>query len=183
MKTQTFCEKIFALLSVEHADYLMSHFNDLLDEQRAQEHSVVSLYRTLRQTEIRLSLAINTYEVSGKHAEMVVQLLKTEEELLLEILHGNDAQPALPTVGGNLRWTGTVSDLTELIYGLHTVGSINEGKCDISEIVQAFERLFHIRLPQVYNTFLAIRNRKKERTVFLKKLYEMMGQKLSDMDR
>ena len=109
---------------------------------------------------------------------------KTEDqELLLEILHGNDAQPASPTVGGNLRWTGTVSDLTELIYGLHTIGSINEGKCDISEIVQAFERLFHIRLPQVYNTFLAIRNRKKERTVFLKKLYEMLGQKFSDMDR
>ena len=76
-----------------------------------------------------------------------------------------------------------VSDLAELIYGLHTASCVNDGRCDIKEIAEGFERLFNVRLPHIYNRFIAIRNCKNERAVFLKKLYDMLTCKLDELDR
>lgn len=180
---QVFCEKIFALTAVQNADYLLSSFNDLMDEQRSVERTLSSLLRTIRQIRIRLSFAIDAYEVSCKHAKMVLLLLETEETLLHDYFQENECQSTLPVSDSDLRWTGSASDLTELIYALHATGSVNEGKCDLSEIVLTFERIFHIQLPQVYNTFLAIRNRKKERAVFLKRLYDGLMLKMEDLDK
>lgn len=180
---QAFCNKIFALTSVQNADYLLSSFNDLMDEQRAAEQTPFSLLRTVRQIRIRLSIAMDTYEVSGKYAQMVFLLLETEEKLLCDHFQGAGGVPAIPAENPDLRWTGSVSDLTELIYALHATGSINEGKCDLSKIVLAFERMFRIHLTQVYNTFLSIRNRKKERAVFLNKLYDALILRMDDLDQ
>ena len=180
---QVFCEKIFALTTVQNADYLLLSFNDLMDEQRSIERTLLSLLRTIRQIRIRLSFAIDAYEVSGKHAKMVLLLLKTEETLLHDYFQENECQSTLPMSDSGLRWTGSASDLTELIYALHATGIINDGKCDLSEIVLTFERVFHIQLPQVENTLLAIRTRNKDRDVFLKRLYDGLILKMDDLDK
>ena len=73
--------------------------------------------------------------------------------------------------------------LIPLIYGLYLVGCINGGQCDIKEIVRIFEQMFHIKLPHIYNRFIAIRNRKNERAVFLKKLYDALIRKMDELDR
>lgn len=43
--------------------------------------------------------------------------------------------------------------------------------------------MFHIKLPHIYNRFIAIRNRKNERAVFLKKLYDALIRKMDELDR
>ena len=112
-----------------------------------------------------------------------MKLLKAEEELLGMIVSGKQ-HPDLYTEGeSSLRWSGNLSDLAELIYGLHTASCVNDGRCDIKEIAEGFERLFNVRLPHIYNRFIAIRNCKNERAVFLKKLYDMLTCKLDELDR
>lgn len=128
-------------------------------------------------------MAARTYEVAPRQSAYVVKLLKAEEELLEMTVEGN-RHPDLYTEGeSSLRWSGNLSDLAELIYGLHTASCINDGRCDIKEIAEGFERLFNVRLPHIYNRFIAIRNRKNERAVFLRKLYDTLTCKLDELDR
>ena len=140
--------------------------------------------RTLRQARIRLDMAAKIYEVDPRQSAYVVKLLKAEEELLETHRVAGKQHPDLYAEGdSSLRWSGNLSDLAELIYGLHTASCINDGRCDIKEIAEGFERLFNVRLPHIYNRFIAIRNRKNERAVFLRKLYEMPTCKLDELDR
>jgi hypothetical protein len=50
----------------------------------------------------------------------------------------------------NLNWTGSKTDLVELIYALHSVGAINNGTVDIKETAKAFEQFFNIDLGNYY---------------------------------
>lgn len=82
-----------------------------------------------------------------------------------------------------IKWTGSLSELVELAYSLHTSGRINAGQININDIIQALERLFDIKISYKYDLFLAIRRRKKERAVFMKQLYECLNERILELDR
>lgn len=71
-----------------------------------------------------------------------------------------------------LNWTGTKTQLTELIYALHASKSINNGKVDIIEIQRHFESMFRIKLNDIYKIFSEIKGRQKSRTKFLEEMIE-----------
>ena len=79
-----------------------------------------------------------------------------------------------PLSGKKLYWTDKKAAAVELIYGIHAAGSVDNGKADIIDIVTAFERTFHIDLGDVYHTFIAMRNRKNSRTVYLDQMIEQL---------
>jgi hypothetical protein len=77
-------------------------------------------------------------------------------------------------------WTATQVDAVELIYALKTSGAINNGNIDIAELVTLFEFVFRMKIRDTYHTFTDITNRKKERTVFLKRLSESLTRWMDD---
>ena len=79
-----------------------------------------------------------------------------------------------------LAWTGTKSDLVELIYALQSSEAINNGKADIRQIAQSFEAIFNISLGNYYRRFQEIRLRKNGKTNFLDQMKEKLEQRLDD---
>ena len=87
-----------------------------------------------------------------------------------------------PTVSSKLFWTGSKTDLIELIYALHSSGAINSGTADIKEMASACEQIFNIDLGDYYRTFLEIRSRKINQTKFIDKLKESLTKRIEDTD-
>ncbi|WP_116769705.1 RteC domain-containing protein [Maribacter litoralis] len=81
-----------------------------------------------------------------------------------------------------LFWTGSKTDLIELIYALHSSSSINSGTVDIKELAAHFEHFYNIDLGNYYHTFIEIRSRKTVRTKFLDKLIEMLQKRMDAFD-
>lgn len=79
-----------------------------------------------------------------------------------------------------LSWTGSKTDLIELIYALHCVESFNNGAGNIKQIASAFEAAFNVSLGDYYRTFQDIRIRKKSQTPFLDQLKAKFTQRMQD---
>ncbi|MGS2738791.1 RteC domain-containing protein [Sinomicrobium sp. M5D2P17] len=79
---------------------------------------------------------------------------------------------------GTLTWTGSKTDVVELIYALYSGKVFNHGQAGIREITEAFEAFFGVRLPQVYRTYASIKDRKGQRARFLEELIFHLSQKI-----
>jgi len=55
----------------------------------------------------------------------------------------------------------------ELIYAIHTKGSINNGNIDIKELIDYYCNVFNTDAGDYYRIYLNIRNRKDSRTIYL----------------
>lgn len=121
-------------------------------------------------------------ELSTGYDRLVARLIAVE--LLLVFLTKQLHQPAdgEPLPGKKLYWTDKKAAAVELIYGIHAVGSVDNGKADIIDIVTAFERTFHIDLGDVYHTFIAMRNRKNSRTVYLDQMIVKLLKRMDETD-
>ncbi|WP_136468017.1 RteC domain-containing protein [Flagellimonas onchidii] len=82
----------------------------------------------------------------------------------------------------NLRWTSTKVSLTELVYALYHSGAVNNGKADIKQIANAFEKVFNFSLGDFYRTYIEIRSRKKDRMKFLDEINYIMSRKMEQGD-
>ena len=85
--------------------------------------------------------------------------LKTELDAL--IIKDSNPNWGQNGIKGNisLEWTDDKSSLVELIYALDTIGSVNNGKCNISVLTAFFEQNFNVRLTDVYRTYIDIKDR------------------------
>jgi hypothetical protein len=77
-----------------------------------------------------------------------------------------------------LTWTGSKTDVIELIYALHAMDVFNSGSADIKRVARAFERAFNVNLGDYYRIFINIRLRKSGKASFLDRLREKMNQRL-----
>lgn len=82
------------------------------------------------------------------------------------------------------QWTGSKTDLTELIYALHTKKSINNGNADIMEIATDLGKLLNVELKQsIYRNYTDIKSRKITKTKFLDALSESLTNKILEEER
>ena len=81
-------------------------------------------------------------------------------------------------IKSELNWTGSKTDLVELLYALKATGTINAGNINIKDLISTFSNLFNIEISNYYKTYSEIKNRSTERTKFLKKLIEDFQAKL-----
>ncbi|MDF0709049.1 RteC domain-containing protein [Flagellimonas okinawensis] len=81
-----------------------------------------------------------------------------------------------------LFWTGSKTDLVELLYALHASNSVNSGTIDIKEMASHFEHFYNVDLGNYYHTFIDIRSRKTSKTRFLDKLIAMLHQRMDTLD-
>jgi hypothetical protein len=81
-----------------------------------------------------------------------------------------------------VKFTGKKAALIELGYALAHSGDINNGNVEIKEIMDFLGAVFNIDLGDYYRTYIAIKDRKKDRTVYLNKLIEMLEKKMDEDD-
>lgn len=79
-------------------------------------------------------------------------------------------------------WTGSKTDLVELLYALCELGCFNYGKTSLIRLANYFENVFNVSLGDVYHTYLAIRGR-ANRTQFLDQLKEKLVAKMNKDDQ
>jgi hypothetical protein len=77
-------------------------------------------------------------------------------------------------------WTETKIAYVELVYALQGTGAINNGNVDIKDLAGYMGKAFNIDVEDVYRTFIEIKTRKKESTVFIEKLKEALLRRISD---
>lgn len=108
-------------------------------------------------------------------------------DMLIDYLHAeiyrleNSNAPNMDNTTA-LSWTGTKTELTELVYALQTSGVIEGGTADIKEISSIFEQAFNIELGNFYHTFVEIRARKGDKTKFLRRLVDVLEKRIEDLD-
>src|SRR5690606_22729081 len=96
---------------------------------------------------------------------------------VLDLLKKSQAARSTDT-SSTLIWTGSKTDLIELIYALHSVEVFNNGTANIKVIASAFEDAFNISLGDYYRTFQDMRIRKRSQTPFLDTLKEKFTNRL-----
>lgn len=110
---------------------------------------------------------------------LIVYLRKEVDDL------NNNMEPTKNTPmekPSKLFWTGSKTDLIELLYALHASESINGGTVDIKEMASHFEHFYNIDLGNYYHTFIEIRSRKTSKTRFLDKLIELLNHRMESLD-
>ncbi|QGY47727.1 hypothetical protein GM418_29905 [Maribellus comscasis] len=73
--------------------------------------------------------------------EMLIKYISKEIE---EIEHPEGKDQVMSK--SNLSWTDSKMDAYEFIYGIYYAGSVNHGKATISDLAEAFEKMFNIEL-------------------------------------
>jgi len=86
-------------------------------------------------------------------------------------------------MNSSMVWTGSKTDLVELLYALQASRIVNGGNMDIKEMVAHFEQIFHVDLGQFYHTYMEIRARKTSRTRCLDQLSENLIQRMDAKER
>ena len=112
--------------------------------------------------------------------DMLIVYLQQEIEKLES--HAENPKQHTMKQSSKLFWTGSKTELIELIYALQTSGAINSGTADIKEMAALFEQLFNIDLGNYYHTFIEIRARKCSKTKFLDKLIEVLNKRFEESD-
>ena len=110
---------------------------------------------------------------------LIVYLRKEVDDLNNNMEPTKNAPMEKPS---KLFWTGSKTDLIELLYALHTSKSINGGTVDIKEMASHFEYFYNVDLGNYYHTFIDIRSRKSSRTRFLDRLIEMLNQRMESLE-
>ena len=110
---------------------------------------------------------------------LIVYLRKEVDDL------NNNMEPTKNTPmekPSKLFWTGSKTELIELLYALHSSKCINSGTVDIKELAAHFEHFYNVDLGNYYHTFIDIRSRKSSKTRFLDRLIEMLHQRMESLD-
>lgn len=85
----------------------------------------------------------------------------------INVLQGSNQASVEEDKNPPLFWTGKKTDMVELVYALKTSNAINNGNASVAELATSIGEVFGKELHDYYRTFLEIKSRKKNRTVFL----------------
>ena len=81
--------------------------------------------------------------------------------------------------GKRFNWTGKITDLVELIYGLAEMSCINDGKASIKELCAFFYDLFGVDGKDGYRLYADIKERKSDsRTYFLDQMAKSLNKRM-----
>ena len=79
-------------------------------------------------------------------------------------------------------WTSNKIFLIELGYALYVAGDINNGNITVKEIMNLLGAMFNIDLGDYYRGYITLKNRKKDRTLYLKTLIEKLLKHMEEDD-
>ena len=79
-----------------------------------------------------------------------------------------------------IKFTGNKISLIELGYALISSGDINQGKVDVKILMEYLGNVFDVDLKDYYRAYVAIKERKKGYTPYLKRLIESLEKKIEN---
>lgn len=79
-------------------------------------------------------------------------------------------------------WTSNKIFLIELGYALFVAGDINNGNITVKEIMDLLGAMFNIDLGDYYRGYITLKNRKKDRTLYLKTMIEKLLKRMEEDD-
>ncbi len=79
-------------------------------------------------------------------------------------------------------WTSNKIFLIELGYALYVAGDINNGNITVKEMMNLLGAMFNIDLGDYYRGYITLKNRKKDRTLYLKTLIEKLLKRMEEDD-
>ncbi|RIV31516.1 tetracycline regulation of excision, RteC [Flagellimonas lutimaris] len=180
----------------QHIDKLQTFFNDNLEFYNYYRRGAMSLdeqYFVRGNRDLRLPLESFHFLIDDQFStcqdgtvatimayDMLIVYLRKEVDDL-----NNALEPAKNTPmekPSKLFWTGSKTDLIELLYALHSSSSVNSGTVEIKELASHFEHFYNVDLGNYYHTFIDIRSRKTSRTRFLDRLIEMLNQRMDSLE-
>ena len=80
------------------------------------------------------------------------------------------------------RFTGKKVFLIELGYSLVSSGDINNGNVEIKEMMNFLGTVFQVELGDYYASYIAMKERKKDRTAYLSRLQESLVKRMDEDD-
>lgn len=179
-----------------HIDKLQVYFNDNLEFYHYYRRGATTLdtqYFIRGKSDLRLPTETFHFFIDDQFStsqdstvamimayDMLIVYLKQEIEKLESI--NNINHNPMKNSSSKLFWTGNKTELIELIYALHSSGTINSGTADIKELASMFEQVFNIELGNYYHTFIEIRSRKSSKTKFMDKLTDSLNRRIDDSD-
>ena len=136
--------------------------------------------------DIKLSLDTYYFEAdhnfTTSHDYKVAKIIANDLiQVYLEDQLNNNSQKRI-WANPPLNWTGSKTSLIELIYSLHSQGSIDNGNADIKIIAKTFENMFNIDLGDFYHSYLELKARKMNRTKFLDSLRDALIKRMDEQD-
>lgn len=136
--------------------------------------------------DIKLSLDTYYFEAdhnfTTSHDYKVAKIIANDliQVYLEDQLSNNNQRKLFETTP--LNWTGSKTSLIELIYSLHSQGSIDNGNANIKIIAKTFENMFNIDLGDFYHSYLELKARKMNRTKFLDSLRDALIKRMDEQD-
>jgi hypothetical protein len=82
-----------------------------------------------------------------------------------------------------LQWTGNKTDLVEILMVLHKMKLFNHGKNDMKTLAEAFSKILNFEIKDLYRTISAIKDRKKDNSVFLRQMIDTFQQIMNESSR
>ena len=80
------------------------------------------------------------------------------------------------------RFTGKKVFLIELGYSLVSSGDINNGNVEIKEMMNFLGTVFQVELGDYYAAYIAMKERKKDRTAYLSRLQDSLVKRMDEDD-
>lgn len=168
---------------------LFREFDKALQSFCNEEQDRIVVFRTLRYTRIRLHVLrrylpekdTSPYDAQNRFLEIALGYINTELDLLRR--YGNEQEAMAPKTLH--RWTGTLVEMVELIYGLQEMRSIDDGDTTINELFAFFGSQFglNVKVHNCYDAYLDIKRRKNDsRTYFLDKMRERLNLRMQRDD-
>jgi hypothetical protein len=175
-------------ITVAYSDFIKQIFTLYTGNHNTQE-----LFFVLTYTEVELqSLHEKCQSDSEKNAELsqysfclhkailfVRHILRNLQAQLQFIpLSAPNSEIPKPT-NSKYKWTGSVVEIVELIYGLTEMRSINNGETPITELTSFVSEQFGIDIKDCYSTYVDIKRRKNDsRTYYLDKMRERLNRRM-----
>jgi len=174
-------QKAFTLKQLDVLKEFFDNNNDFYKYYRARRTDLDNHYFLLGKADVQLYVDCFQFERDPKFSTgfdcKIARILAND---MLSIYLNSELtkidQPAIThfeetnILKAKQTWTDSKVALIELIYAIHTSGSINNGKSDLKRLTLYIERIFNIDLGDVYRTFIEIRGRKGNRVKYLDEL-------------
>jgi len=99
--------------------------------------------------------------------DLLIKFYNNELKILENKDYSNNLKSGKPEVLNDLQWTGTKTELTELLYALNASGVLRNGEVEMKKLVLVCKELFNLDLGNIYKTYGEIKAREKDPTKFL----------------
>lgn len=82
-----------------------------------------------------------------------------------------------------IKWTGKICHIVELIYAFDTMRCINDGDCKIEELAAYLGEIFGVEIKNCFNTYVDMKKRQGDsRTYFLDDMSRRLNERMNRDD-